>query len=337
MEYSLEPIVVTKELILSKIPEERIMEHYLGVKVQKGLFKSPLRNDKHSTCSFYRNKSGRLIMKDFSGAFSGDCFNVVQEKFGVSYYMALQIIANDFGIIHRNSMKVNKPKLEYTGSILEKSDQAHIQVEIREWDQIDLDWWGRYGITKETLDKFKVYPCKTVWLNGNIFYVFTSSERCYGYFGGIKDGIEYWRIYFPYRRSWKFISNWKGTQIQGAHMLSKDGGSNLVITKSLKDVMCLYEYGITAIAPCSENLFVTDSQYQRLKNKYSNIFVFYDNDEAGIKGMIKAKKAHPDLKVLFLPRHGGDKDISDYRKVHGDKKTWELINKTKETYVKERN
>lgn len=104
-------------------------------------------------------------------------------------------------------------------------------------------------------------------------------------------------------------------------MLSKDGGSNLVITKSLKDVMCLYEYGITAIAPCSENLFVTDSQYQRLKNKYNNIFVFYDNDEAGIKGMIKAKKSHPDLNVLFLPRHGGDKDISDYRKVHGDKKT----------------
>lgn len=71
-------------------------------------------------------------MKDFSGAFSGDCFSVVQEKFGVSYYMALQIIANDFGIIHRSYMKVNKPKLEYTGSVLEKSDQAHIQVEIRE-------------------------------------------------------------------------------------------------------------------------------------------------------------------------------------------------------------
>lgn len=108
------------------------MEHYLGVKVQKGLFKSPFRNDRHVTCSFYRNKSGRLIMKDFSGAFMGDCFAVVQEKFSVSYYMALQIIANDFGIIHRNGLTINKPKLEYTGSILEKSEQSRIQVEIRE-------------------------------------------------------------------------------------------------------------------------------------------------------------------------------------------------------------
>ena len=108
------------------------MEHYLGVKVQKGLFRSPLRDDKKSTCSFYRNKQGRLIMKDFSGAFIGDAFAVVQEKFHCSYYMALQIIANDFGIIHKDGLKVNKPKLEYTGSIMKKSDTARIQVEVRE-------------------------------------------------------------------------------------------------------------------------------------------------------------------------------------------------------------
>ena len=99
--------------------------------------------------------------------------------------------------------------------------------------------------------------------------------------------------------------------------------------------MTLYEYGITAIAPCSENIFLTDAQYERIKKKYKQIFIFFDNDEAGIKGMIKAKRVHSDLKALFLPRHGGDKDISDYRKAHGDHKTLELINKTKEYYAKE--
>ena len=61
-------------------------------------------------------------------------------------------------------------------------------------------------------------------------------------------------------------------------MLSKSGGDYLVITKSLKDCMCLYEYGIPAIAPNSENLFITDKQYQKLKQKYRKIFLFYDND-----------------------------------------------------------
>lgn len=65
-------------------------------------------------------------------------------------------------------------------------------------------------------------------------------------------------------------------------MLSKDGGEDLVITKSLKDVMVLYEYGISAIAPCSENEFVTESQYERIKNKYKRVWLLYDNDRPGL-------------------------------------------------------
>ena len=53
MEITLEPIRVTKEMILSKVPQEQLMEHYLGIPVKKGLFKSPLRKDNHATCAFY--------------------------------------------------------------------------------------------------------------------------------------------------------------------------------------------------------------------------------------------------------------------------------------------
>ena len=100
--------------------------------------------------------------------------------------------------------------------------------------------------------------------------------------------------------------------------------------------MVLYEYGITAIAPCSENVFVTESQYQKLKSKFKNIYLNYDNDEPGIKAMCKIKKQFQDLRVVFLPRHGGDKDISDFRKAHGHKKTLELINKVKDCYGEEK-
>lgn len=65
-------------------------------------------------------------------------------------------------------------------------------------------------------------------------------------------------------------------------MLSKKGGNYVVVTKSMKDVMVLYEYGIPAIAPCSENLFITDSQYERLKKKYKRVILLYDNDEPGL-------------------------------------------------------
>ena len=53
--------------------------------------------------------------------------------------------------------------------------------------------------------------------------------------------------------------------------------------------MTLYEFGITAIAPNSENLFVTPAQYEKLKTKFKNILIVYDNDLAGIHGFLEQK------------------------------------------------
>lgn len=136
--YTLGPLRPTKELILNKIPEEQLMEYYLGVPVKKGLFKSPLRQDNHPTCAFYRNTKGNLIFKDFRGDFTGDAFAVVMYKFDCSFYKALQIIANDFNIIPCPGLRKNKAKLEYTNSKFEETKQAIIQVEIRDFQDYEL-------------------------------------------------------------------------------------------------------------------------------------------------------------------------------------------------------
>lgn len=331
MELSLEPIILSKELILHNVTEEQIFEHY-GVAIRKGLFCSKLRKDAQPTVAFYRNKSNRLMLKDFGDNSCHDCFSYVQELFHVSYYMALQIIANDFGIINRPNLTKNKPKLKYSGEKIEKTEEARIRVEIRDFDKIDLDWWGKYGISEKTLKKFKVYAIKYAWLNENLFYIFSENQRVYGYYGGTKDGIEYWRLYFPGRKKWKFIANWKSSMIQGAHLLNKIDSDYIVITKSMKDVMTLYELGVPAIAPCSENIFVSDIQYEKLKKKFKRIKLFFDNDLPGISAANKIHKKYSDVKILYLPIHGGDKDISDYHKAHGRKKTLELIENTKRLY-----
>ena len=118
----------------------------------------------------------------------------------------------------------------------------------------------------------------------------------------------------------KFISNWKSTKIQGASQLSKNGGEYLIIQKSLKDVMCLYEFGIQSIAPCSENLFINKSILEKLKLKYKNIIVWYDTDIAGISNLQKIRKQYPELKYFFIPRHYNVKDFSDFYKKYGKEK-----------------
>lgn len=77
-------------------------------------------------------------------------------------------------------------------------------------------------------------------------------------------------------------------------MLPKHG-EILVITKSMKDCMTLYSLGITAIAPISENCFLSEAQYKRLKERFKHIVVFYDNDRPGLRAMIKIRKEFPDV------------------------------------------
>lgn len=85
MEYKLEPINITKELILKHVSEERIMEHYLGITPRKGLFKSPLRKDVKPTVAFFRNSKGELIYKDFGSDHYGNFVSIVMIKFNCSY------------------------------------------------------------------------------------------------------------------------------------------------------------------------------------------------------------------------------------------------------------
>ena len=322
MDFKIEP-EITKAYLLSKFSEETFMEYYLGIPVAKKLYRNPLRKDNKPTCSFYRNKSGELIFKDFSGVFYGNFISVVMFKYSCTYHQALRIIANDFGLIHDNKIPRNKGKLNVNAPVFRDDGAAIIQVEIKDFSKSEIEWWSDYGVTDKILKKFHVFSCKNVFLNGNV--ISTSSDHCpiYGYYGGKKEGIELWRIYFPKRKSYRFLSNWDSKKIQGIKQLPNEG-KLLVITKSLKDVMCLYSLGIPAIAPNSETLFIPEVLYVELKDRFKNIVVLYDNDLAGIANMRKIRDKYK-VKCLWIPRSYEAKDISDFHKKYGRKKTLELI------------
>lgn len=335
MNITLEPISLTKEIILSRVNEENIMEHYLGVPVTKKLVVSPLRKDGRPTASFTRSKKGELVFKDFGSTFYGNCFAVVMEKFGCSYYKALQIIANDFGIINRKNLNKNLPQIKYSNTKFIDEGPAIIQVAIRDFQDYELKWWEKYGISLKTLKKFNVYSIATIWLNDKIVYMEQKNQLVFGYYGGIREDVEQWRLYFPRNQKYRFLNNWKKVQLQGGKQL-KINGDFVLVTKSLKDVMCLYEQGIPAIAPISENLFITETQYNKLKNKFKFVCILYDNDLPGIASMNRIRKQFPDIHVMYIPRKFKAKDISDFYKLYGKVKTEKLIDDAKQyIYVEE--
>lgn len=323
MDFSFQP-KITKELILSRFSEEQLMEYYLHIPVKKGLFRSPLRRDKQPTCSFYRNKSGTLIFKDFATGQHLNIFDVVQSILRCDYFESLRIIANDFGIVRDNALHKNPGKINLNPIKIKDKEISKIQIEVQEFTDSELKWWGRYGISKDILKRFNVYSCKHVFLNDQLFA--ESQQHCpiFGYYGKKYQGLELWRCYFPKRTSFRFITNWPSKKIQGYDQLPKKG-KLLVITKSMKDSMCLYSCGITACAPNSENLFIPDKVLEDLKNRFENIVVLYDNDRPGLYNMAKIRKEHPELTYVFIPKRYGSKDISDFYKDHGRKETLNLI------------
>jgi hypothetical protein len=304
------------------------MEHYLGVPVKKGLFCSPsiIRSDHKPTCAFYKDAKGVLKYKDFAGP-TFDFVGAVMYVHNCNYYTALRIIANDFGFI-TTTLEKNLPKIPYTGYELKETERAKIQVEIQEFTAKELNWWESFGVSLKTLTKFKVYSIKSVFLNG--FYFMSSSDKSpiFGYYGGSgADSIEFWRLYMPSKIKYRFLTNWSSSMIQGAKQLPRKADS-LFITKSLKDVMVLYEFGIPAIAPNSEHLLMTQAQYDKLKHRYSTIYMLYDNDLAGVKGAHKYKKKFG-CKCIFIKRKYA-KDFSDLFKSISRTQFWIVMDELDE-------
>lgn len=111
------------------------------------------------------------------------------------------IAANDFGIQKFNELP--QTPIKESKIVLDEKKEAIIQVEIRPFQQYELEWWEKYGISEKTLKKFNVFSCKNVFLNGNLFHIETKNQLIFGYYGGIKKGVEKWKIYMPTKRIMK--------------------------------------------------------------------------------------------------------------------------------------
>lgn len=327
MIFRFEPDRITKQMLLTLHTEEEYMSFYLGIVPGKGLYCNPMREDRRPTASFYRAKNQELIFKDFQNGFHGNFVDVVMERFKVEYYKALAIIANDFGISEKAKLTKNEPLIKYDGSKIEEKSETIIQCEIKPFTTGELKWWGEFGITESTLKHFNVFSVKSLFLNGNYLLTSTPKSPTYGYYFGKEEGRELWKIYFPLKQSFRFLLN--TNKLQGAKQLPPTG-EVVVITKSMKDVMTLYELGIPAVAPQAESIIINGNQYNALKKRFKYVIFNGDWDRAGQHFMSESRRRFQGICMSFVNKEFYGKDISDYVKKHGMKAARVLVGELKE-------
>lgn len=324
------PEKITREKLLEYNSEEAYMARYTGIAPRKKLVNSPFRKDRHPSCSFMRTSSGRILLYDFSRPeYTCDFVKAAMMRYNCTYGEALKYIAQDYGIL---PVAGDRPKVIEVPAVdlsrLDFKKDTFIQITQGEWLPKHLDYWGKYGITLDILKRYRVYRPSCVFLNGNVIY--RGDDNVFAYFyrnGTTEEGlpIEYWRIYFPGRKKMKFISTWNKSMIQGYRQLPKTGDT-LVVTKSMKDVMCMASVGITAIAPNSENMFLPDEMVDELRGRFKQIIIIYDNDRAGLYNMAKIRRKYPEFAYVWIDKSEyGCKDFSDLYEKYGREKTIELI------------
>jgi hypothetical protein len=300
-----------QSVILSKITEYDIFVYYCPSFKEIGKkFLSDLRNDKSPTVAIVLY-SGRLIYKDFGESdHVFNCFDYIKYKYNCSFIDVLRIIDCDFNLKLSPNIEGKKFTMGAMGYNNVTPDLVKPAVIIskkrRHWNSDDVKFWKKYLVSKKTLSMFAVEPISHFWVNAarftcnSISYAFKFKNR--------------YKIYSPYETSTKWLSNTTKADIQGFDQLP-ESGNRLIITSSLKDVMCLHAAGYNAIAMQSEMQMPTEKLISELKERFTTIEILYDNDfdKESNPGQTMAKKICDlyGFNNICIPSEFKSKDPSD--------------------------
>lgn len=309
---------ITLDWILSRVSEYDIYAAYIGNFKVGMIYNSPLRKDKTPSFGcFYSRKTKQLLFKDHGTGQCGNVIKFIELYTGITNYSdILKDIVERLKITNDTQLVSSKQYIPSTETV--------IGVVRQEFTETDINYWKQFNITVETLKKFGVSSIKYYLCNGIVKSIYKEDNPMYAY-----KVYNHFKIYKPLADKYtKWRNNLTELDIQGFKQLPKTGDI-LIITKSMKDVMCLYEMGIPAISPSSESTFIPDKILEQLKKRFKRIIILFDRDSSGCKNSVKIwNKYH--LKPLFINKKFKSKDISDAIKNNSfkDVKEW-LINEIK--------
>lgn len=326
---------ISKSELLEYITEEDIFSLVFGFKpVEYQYVTSPFRKDTRPGCWFQRDvHTGKLRFTDFGNSdFIGnikmtniDCFDAVQVYFKLpNFYRTLEFIKEKLidNKSVKNKIKVFKP--------IERK-AVEVFIDTRDFDTRDKRFWESYGISKQNLIDDKVFPIKefkmTNTKKGDI--ISKTNYLCYCY---TNFRSNHKKIYRPFH-SKRFTGNCVADDIGEIDSLP-DYGRLLVISKSYKDCRVIRNYNYTSIWFQNEGMIPSERILLDLSKRFTNIVVFFDNDEPGMKACKKVVDVINNIftnkaKGLNLPvnlLHHGIKDPADLFKKKGPKHLYNFLN-----------
>lgn len=314
------PDNITLDWILSKVTEYDIYAKYIGQFKVGMIYNSPFRKDKNPSFGIYYSKrTKQLLFKDHG---TGECGNVI--KFvslftgKTEYNDILSDIVDKLNITNNTKLVSSKQYIQPTETV--------IGVVRQEFTDVDINYWKQFNISINTLKKFNVNSIKYYLCNGIVKGTYKRENPMYAY-----KVYNNFKIYRPLADKYtKWRNNLTDYDIQGYEQLPQKGDI-LFITKSMKDVMCLYEMGYPAISPSSESTFLPKDVLEQLKTHFKRIIILFDRDTSGVKRSRKLSQ-ETGLEALFVNKRFKAKDVSDAIKANSFEEIKNWLNETIKNY-----
>ena len=310
--------------LLNMVDDYTIYTYYLG-EIQIGkLINSPLRSDdKNPSFAIFRGRNGNLMFKDHGIGEAGNALKFLKLYRGIQTKDELE------RELLRIVRKMGPMRGEVIPTYTKTVDSGPIEIGIvrQPFTEVDKLYWKQFHISIDTLKKFNVFSIKYFLCNRVVRGTYSETSPMYAY-----KVYDKFKIYRPLASKYtKWRTNLTNRHVQGLAELPKEGGNLLIITKSLKDVMCLYEMGYNAIAASSETTFIPEDILQSLRHKWKHIVILYDRDKTG---MLKARdySRRYKLDAVFIHKRYKSKDVSDAVKANGYTEVKQWLNKTLQQY-----
>ena len=314
-------------MILSLISEEELFKIYCSNFVEVDTaFCSELRSDRTPSCRITDLGSG-LRYKDFGTDIPAtDIWGYLQIKHNLSHIQVLEKVSND---LHVGKVSLYQDFLDKDNSKPSlPRDKTIIKIRTRQWFAYDKEYWyGNYNIPKKLLESYNIVPIDYYWVEKSFKeYQFLADKLsyCYNYYW--HNGLFLRKIYQPLSVDAKWISNIDDTVVQGIANIPKTADL-LIISSSLKDVLCWNLLGYSAVAPNNEKTWLPLVVWSKFGSRYKKIIIMFDNDSTGLNSMSKFSEQF-NIPYTYIPQSADTsiKNISDFIKNFGINSTKDLVN-----------
>lgn len=294
--------------------DDEVVSKYLSINSVPVIMLSPLRKDKNPSLSIFRLPDGNIGYKDFGTGEKGIVYDLLSKLWNISIKQVYRRIIDDYS---PSNTLINKTKRQRK---LRKSCTT-LNVKTREWRDWDLEYWNKYGISKEWLEYAEVYPISTLFFNNDKTTI-PAEKYAYVYVER-KDNKVTLKVYQPYSERFKWISK-HDSSVWDLWTKIPITGDKLIITSSRKDALCVWSNsGIPSLSLQGEGYIPKESVINELKNRYKDIYVLYDNDfQSDVNhGRLYGKHLSEmfNLKQIEIPDKYKSKDPSDLCMNYGRK------------------